>query len=63
MYRIVRSARRLLLFRRITSALIESTMIYTLALIVYLVLVGRNMMDAYYAYIVAAYARVKTALD
>ncbi len=38
-------------------------MIYTLTLIVYLALAERNMMAAYYADIVAAYARVKTALD
>ncbi len=62
-YRIVRFARRLLLFRRIISALIESAMIYTLALIVYLALVGRNMLAGSYADVVAAYVRVKTSLD
>ncbi|SJL18783.1 uncharacterized protein ARMOST_22383 [Armillaria ostoyae] len=56
-YRIVRFARRVLLFRHIISALIESAMIYTLVLIMYLVLVGRNMMATYYADIVAAYVR------
>ncbi|PBK96188.1 hypothetical protein ARMGADRAFT_1028382 [Armillaria gallica] len=56
-YRIVRFARRLSLFRHIISALIESAMIYTLVLIVYLVLVGGNMMVAYYAEVVAAYVR------
>ncbi len=38
-------------------------MIYTLTLIVYLALVGRSMMAANYADIVAAYIRVKTSLD
>ncbi|SJL17105.1 uncharacterized protein ARMOST_20647 [Armillaria ostoyae] len=56
-YRIVRFAHRLLLFRRIISALIESAMIYTLTLTVYLALVGRQMTTAYYADIVATYAR------
>ncbi|KAK0244810.1 hypothetical protein EDD85DRAFT_979839 [Armillaria nabsnona] len=56
-YRIVRFARRLLLFRRIISALIESAMIYTLSLIVYLALAGRNLMAANYADTVAAYVR------
>ncbi len=41
-YRIVRFAHRLLLFQRIISALIESAMIYTLSLIVYLALVGEE---------------------
>ncbi len=63
LYRIVHFARRLLPFRRIISALIESAIIYTLSLIVYLALVGRNMMAANYADIVAAYIRVKTSLD
>ncbi|PBK96165.1 hypothetical protein ARMGADRAFT_1077674 [Armillaria gallica] len=56
-YRIVRFARRLLLFRRIISALIESAMIYTLALIVYLALAGRNMLAASYADTGAAFVR------
>ena len=63
LYRIVRFACSLLLFRRIISALIESVMLYTLMLIMYLALVGRNIMAAYYADTVAAYARVKTSLD
>ncbi len=61
-YRIVRFAHRLFLFRHIISALIESAMIYTLMLIVYLALVGRNLMAAYYADIVAAYVKVKISL-
>ncbi|PBK62571.1 hypothetical protein ARMSODRAFT_980624 [Armillaria solidipes] len=56
-YRIVRFAHRLLLFRRIISALIESAMIYTLTLTAYLALVGTQMTTAYYADIVATYAR------
>ncbi|PBK96082.1 hypothetical protein ARMGADRAFT_1028298 [Armillaria gallica] len=56
-YRIIRFAQRLFLFRSIISALIESSAIYTLVLIVYLALVGRNMMVAYYADMVAAYIR------
>ncbi|PBK96170.1 hypothetical protein ARMGADRAFT_1028370 [Armillaria gallica] len=47
----------LLPFRRTISALIESAMIYTMALIVYLALVGRNLITANYAEIVAAYVR------
>ncbi len=62
-YRIVHFAHRILLFRSIISALIESSAIYTLALIVYLGLVGRNMMAGYYADVVGAYIRVKTYLN
>ncbi|PBK61730.1 hypothetical protein ARMSODRAFT_1025456 [Armillaria solidipes] len=62
-YQIIRFAQRLFLFRSIISALIESSAIYTLTLIVYLALTGRNILAAYYADIVAAYIRVKTSLD
>ncbi|PBK96116.1 hypothetical protein ARMGADRAFT_1028324 [Armillaria gallica] len=48
-----RFAHRLLLFRSIISALIESSAIYTLALVVYLALVRANMMSVAYADIVA----------
>lgn len=58
-YRIVRFAHRLLFFRSIISALIESSTIYTLALILYLVLEGRNMTATEYADIFAAYVKVK----
>ncbi|PBK96067.1 hypothetical protein ARMGADRAFT_1163683 [Armillaria gallica] len=56
-YRIARFAHRLLLFQSIIAALIESSVIYTLALIVYLAPVGRNMLAANYAVIFAAYIR------
>ncbi len=58
-YQIICLAYRLFLFRNIISALIESCTIYTLVLIVYLVLVGMNLVVAYYADIVAAYIKVK----
>ncbi|SJL15539.1 uncharacterized protein ARMOST_19040 [Armillaria ostoyae] len=57
-YQIVHFAQRLFLFRSIISALIESSMIYTLALIVYLSLVGRNIIEAYYADVVVGYIRI-----
>ncbi|KAK0460272.1 uncharacterized protein EV420DRAFT_1535964, partial [Desarmillaria tabescens] len=57
-YRIIRFAHRLLLFRSIIYALTESCVIYSLALIVYLALVGKNMAAAYYVDIVAAYVKV-----
>ncbi|SJL18782.1 uncharacterized protein ARMOST_22382 [Armillaria ostoyae] len=56
-YRIIRFAHRLLVFRGILSALIESSTIYMLALIVYLVLVGRNMIAVYYTDIIASYVK------
>ncbi|PBK96135.1 hypothetical protein ARMGADRAFT_1077645 [Armillaria gallica] len=58
-YRIVRFAHRLLFFRSSISALIESSSIYTLALILYLVLEGRNMMAAQYGDTFATYIQVK----
>lgn len=63
LYRIGRFAHRLLLFRSIISALIESSAIYTLSLVVYLALVRGNTMSAAYADIVATYVRVKTSLE
>ncbi|PBK96119.1 hypothetical protein ARMGADRAFT_1077630 [Armillaria gallica] len=56
-YRIVHFTHRLLLFRGIISALIESSAIYTLALIVYLALVAKNMTAADYADTFAAYVK------
>ncbi|KAK0429770.1 hypothetical protein EV421DRAFT_1914095 [Armillaria borealis] len=56
-YRIIRFAHRLSLFRHIISALIESAMIYTLVLIVYLALTGRNIMAAAYADIIVGYVK------
>ncbi|KAK0472612.1 hypothetical protein IW261DRAFT_1424204 [Armillaria novae-zelandiae] len=58
-YKIIHSAPRLFLFQiqRIISALIESSMIYTLALIMYLALAGRNMMAGGYTEIIAVYMR------
>ncbi len=61
-YRIVRFAHRLLLFRSVISAVIESSGIFTLASIVFLALVGRNTIAAFYADIVVAYVKVKTSL-
>ncbi|KAK0460269.1 uncharacterized protein EV420DRAFT_1535953, partial [Desarmillaria tabescens] len=57
-YRIIRFAHRLLLFRSIIYALTESCVIYSLALIVYLALVGKNMRAAFYADTVATYVKV-----
>ncbi|KAK0244839.1 hypothetical protein EDD85DRAFT_979891 [Armillaria nabsnona] len=62
-YRIVHFTHRLLLFRSIISALIESSAIYTLALILYLALVARNMTAAYYTDTFAAYVRVRRSPD
>ncbi|SJL15561.1 uncharacterized protein ARMOST_19062 [Armillaria ostoyae] len=56
-YQIIHFAQRLFLFRSIISALIESSAIYTLVLIMYLALVGKNTMAAYYADVLAAYIR------
>ncbi|KAK0244824.1 hypothetical protein EDD85DRAFT_946121 [Armillaria nabsnona] len=56
-YRIVRFAHRLLFFRSIISALIESSAIYTLALIGFLMVQKRNLMAANYADIMLAYIR------
>ncbi|KAK0222389.1 hypothetical protein IW262DRAFT_1460735 [Armillaria fumosa] len=56
-YKIIRFAQRLFLFQRIISALIETCMLYTLALIVYLALVSRNTLAANYAAILVAYIR------
>ncbi len=61
-YRIVHFAHRLLFFRSIISALIESSAIYTLALIVFLMVQKRNSMAADYADIILPYARVKRYL-
>ncbi len=61
-YKIVRFAHRLSLFRSVISAVIESSGILTLASIVYLALVGRNVIAAIYTDIVVAYIRVKTCL-
>ncbi len=61
-YRIVRFAHRLLFFRSIISALIESSAMYTLALIVFLVVQRRNMMTADYADTILAYILVKRYL-
>ncbi|KAK0222375.1 hypothetical protein IW262DRAFT_976436 [Armillaria fumosa] len=55
--RIGRFAQKLLLFRSIISALIESWTIYTLALVAYLALVRGNAMSAACADIVATYVR------
>ncbi|KAK0237609.1 hypothetical protein EDD85DRAFT_830887 [Armillaria nabsnona] len=56
-YRIVHFAQRIFSFRSIISAMIESSAIYPLAMIVYLVLVGRNLMSASYADIIVAYSK------
>ncbi len=62
-YRIVHFTHRLLLFRSIIFALIESSAIYTLALILYLALVARNMMAADYADTFSAYVKVGRSPD
>ncbi|KAK0244818.1 hypothetical protein EDD85DRAFT_785184 [Armillaria nabsnona] len=50
----------LLFFRSIISALIESSAIYTLALIGFLMVQKRNLMAANYAHIILAYIRAIT---
>ncbi len=61
-YRIVRFAHRLIFFRSIISALIESSAIDTLSLMVYLVVQRGDGMAADYADIIFPYARVKIYL-
>ncbi|SJL17112.1 uncharacterized protein ARMOST_20654 [Armillaria ostoyae] len=56
-YRIVRLAQRIFLFRNIISALIESSALYMLAHIVYFAMVVRNMDAANYTDLIAAYAK------
>ncbi|PBK61708.1 hypothetical protein ARMSODRAFT_981280 [Armillaria solidipes] len=56
-YRIVRFAHTLFFFRSIIFALIESSAVYTLALIVYLVLEGRSTRTSEYAGSFADYNR------
>ncbi len=63
LYRIIRLAHRIFLFRSIISILIESSAMYSLALIVYLALVVKNLEVAYYADTFAAYIRVKRSLN
>ncbi len=49
LYRIIRLAHRVSLFRSIISTLAESSAMYSLVLIVYLALVVKNLRVAYYA--------------
>ncbi len=62
-YRIVRLAHRIFLFRSIISTMVESSAMSSLVLIVYLALVVMNLELAYYADICAAYVRVKRSLN
>ncbi|KAK0244820.1 hypothetical protein EDD85DRAFT_809742 [Armillaria nabsnona] len=55
--RIVRLAHRISSFRSLISTLIETSAMYSLALVVYLVLVAKNLEAAYYADLLAAYIR------
>lgn len=64
MYRIVRLAQRIFLFRNIIAAVIESSAIYTLTHILLLATVARHTMEAANdADIIAAYGRVKRSLN
>ncbi len=58
LYRIVCLAQRIFLFRSVISALIESSAIYTMTLIMYLALVVRNVDAAYYGDTIVAYTKV-----
>ncbi|KAK0430834.1 hypothetical protein EV421DRAFT_1931817 [Armillaria borealis] len=58
LYRIVRLAHRISLFRSIISTLVESSAMYSLVLIVYLALVVKNLEIAYYADTFASYVKV-----
>ncbi|KAK0220533.1 hypothetical protein IW262DRAFT_1461805 [Armillaria fumosa] len=55
-YRIISFA-RIFSFRSVISAMIESSAIYSLAMIVYLVLVGRDLLSASYADIIVGYSK------
>ncbi|KAK0201362.1 hypothetical protein DFS33DRAFT_1346593 [Desarmillaria ectypa] len=57
-YRIVRLASRVSSYGRIVEIVIESSAMYSLALIVYLALVARNLQSSYYADIIMAYVKV-----
>ncbi|PBK96140.1 hypothetical protein ARMGADRAFT_1077650 [Armillaria gallica] len=56
-YRIIRLAHRISLFRSIISTLVESSAMYSLVLIVYSALVVKNLGVAYYADVFASYIR------
>ncbi len=62
-YRIIRLAQRLFLFRNILSALIESSAMYTLALIVFLAMVVSDIETSNYANIIVVYVKVKRSLN
>ncbi|KAK0460262.1 uncharacterized protein EV420DRAFT_1673457 [Desarmillaria tabescens] len=57
-YRIVRLAFGVSSYGKIVEIVIESSAIYSLALIVYLALVARNLESSYYADIIMAYVKV-----
>ncbi|KAK0201361.1 hypothetical protein DFS33DRAFT_979657 [Desarmillaria ectypa] len=56
-YRIVRHTPRMSASRKIVEMLIESSAMYSLSLIVYLVLVSKNSRTGYYTDIIAAYIK------
>ncbi len=62
-YRIIRLAQRLFLFRNILSALIESSAMYTLALMVFLAMVVSDIETSNYANIIVVYVKVKRSLN
>lgn len=62
LYRIVCLAQRIFLLRSVISALIESSAIYTMTLIMYLALVMRNGDAAYYGDVIVAYTKVNQFL-
>ncbi len=60
-YRIFRHAPGIIASRKIIEMLIESSAMYSISLIIYLVLVSRNLESAFYADIIATYVKVRLA--
>ncbi len=58
MYRILQRAPGMNASRKIIEMLIESSAMYSLALIIYLALLSKNLEPGYYADIIAAYVKV-----
>ncbi len=64
MYRIIRLAQRIFLFRNIIAAVIESSLIYTLTHILLLVAVARHALEATnVAVMIATYGRVNRSIS
>ncbi len=58
-YRILRHAPGMSASRKIVETLIESSVMYSISLIIYLVLVSKNSESGYYTDIIAAYVKVR----